>query len=516
MDMIEEIDTRVRMVRIVEKLPYPMQTRWRKIAITSKREKGSYPDIRKFVDFVEECVDEVADPVFGVKQKSGNQQDRKPKSTSLQTNADKTGSTGKPRKQVPCPKCEGGHPLFLCNKFKAMSPEERLKLVREKECCLNCLKPGHKAEDCRNPRVCNSGECKEKHSFLLHDALVAKNSDGNKANLSTSLNSNEGPPRKVCLPCVEVVVSNGNNRFVTKALIDTGSDRSYCKKSLVQCLQLKGVDKITYMQTMHGIKASEVEVVDFDVCDLTSHFKVRLRDVYATAQFPRLESSVATRQDIEAWPHLKDLPIGNCEDVSILIGQNQPEAMEIKEVKYGKEGQPYAIRYSLGWTVSGPVSSNPANQIVGCELVTSNFAIGDEQLHDQVSRFFELDHVPNRNPDCHSVNDKKVIELWEDTTEVIDGRYSLQLPFKETPPNLPDNRQTAEKRLESLERNLQRDEIKQKRYAEEIQKLLDNDYAEKVDEKKCPSGLTWYLPHHSVFNVKKPDKLAAVSTEVRH
>jgi hypothetical protein len=73
MDMIEEIDTRVRMVRIVEKLPYPMQTRWRKIAITSKREKGSYPDIRKFVDFVEECVDEVADPVFGVKQKSRQQ-----------------------------------------------------------------------------------------------------------------------------------------------------------------------------------------------------------------------------------------------------------------------------------------------------------------------------------------------------------------------------------------------------------------------------------------------------------
>ena len=40
--------------------------------------------------------------------------------------------------------------------------------------------------------------------------------------------------------------------------------------------------------------------------------------------------------------------------------------------------------------------------------------------------------------------------------------------------------------------------------------MLEKDHAERVDEQKRPPGLTWYLPHHSMFNVKNPYKIRVV------
>ena len=176
MDMLGEIDTRIRMVKLTERLPYAMQGRWRTKAIRTRREKGAYPDINEFLEFVEDCVEEASDPVFGVKQRESSKRDsfqpqvtRKTKSTALQSSAtqDSTVSEQSRRKQVPCPQCQGSHPLFMCYKFKALKPPDRLKLAKEKEVCINCLKPGHTVNDCRNPRVCKTGECNQKHSFFV-------------------------------------------------------------------------------------------------------------------------------------------------------------------------------------------------------------------------------------------------------------------------------------------------------------------------------------------------------------
>ena len=140
----------------------------------------------------------------------------------------------------------------------------------------------------------------------------------------------------------------------------------------------------------------------------------------------------------------------------------------------------------------------------------SNFVLEEQTLDERVSQFWELDHVPNVNPEGYSINDKKVVEHWDRTAEIVDNHYSLEIPFKQNPPNMPNNREIAEKRLRSLENNLMKDEKKKEKYVTEIKKLLTNSYAEEIDESKSPQGLTWYLPHHSVFNVNKPDKLRVV------
>ena len=79
-------------------------------------------------------------------------------------------------------------------------------------------------------------------------------------------------------------------------------------------------------------------------------------------------------------------------------------------------------------------------------------------------------------------------------------------------PILPNNKLTAEKRLSSLKLRLSRDAELREKYAEEMHKLTDEGFAEKVPDNEMmrQDGKVYYLPHFGVWTDKKPDKLRVV------
>lgn len=58
------------------------------------------------------------------------------------------------------------HPLYHCDKFIQLNPNERYKLVREKKLCLNCLSNKHGIKNCNSQVNCN--RCGKQHHTLLH------------------------------------------------------------------------------------------------------------------------------------------------------------------------------------------------------------------------------------------------------------------------------------------------------------------------------------------------------------
>lgn len=82
----------------------------------------------------------------------------------------------------------------------------------------------------------------------------------------------------------------------------------------------------------------------------------------------------------------------------------------------------------------------------------SNLVHGDERLDAQVELFWKLETseaLANSLPQF-SVEDKKVVDIWEQSVRVVDGHYQMDIPFKSKDFSLPDNRTIAEKRLQSL------------------------------------------------------------------
>ena len=56
------------MVKIIERLPYAIQTRWRKKATTARRANGAYTNIKEFLAFAEDCIEDTCDAVFDEKR----------------------------------------------------------------------------------------------------------------------------------------------------------------------------------------------------------------------------------------------------------------------------------------------------------------------------------------------------------------------------------------------------------------------------------------------------------------
>lgn len=64
-----------------------------------------------------------------------------------------------------CVQCKQAHQLMECEAFIQLSPKQRLELAKEKRLCLNCLKGGHMAKECKRGS-CRT--CAKKHHTLLH------------------------------------------------------------------------------------------------------------------------------------------------------------------------------------------------------------------------------------------------------------------------------------------------------------------------------------------------------------
>jgi hypothetical protein len=119
--------------------------------------------------------------------------------------------------------------------------------------------------------------------------------------------------------------------------------------------------------------SSEVrsELIDIEVTSLDGETLIELSNV-RTVKLPISEACIAKKGDVRNWSHLRDLPLQELEtgEVMLVIGlQENPSIFLPLEYRSGEERDPVAIRYSLGWTVIGPVGGKGDGM-----CATSNFA----------------------------------------------------------------------------------------------------------------------------------------------
>ena len=555
MGRMEEIDTRSRMLKIVERLPTYIQGRWRRIAIDDMETKGRYPGIEQFAEFVQRAAREATDPVFGMAsskmttREKANVPMKKFSSFTVQTREGRgpdekkehhkasqvkerqsTQSTSSDRRDARCYVCQGAHFLVQCDNFKRKSAEERLKIVKELRLCFCCLSSrAHGVRLCRKPGKCGKGGCERRHSSLLHDALVqlprvhqsqnGVSADKEHGTYAKSYACGTGGP-EIALPIVQVDVrGEGKQESVrTLALLDPGSNRSFCSMSLLKTLGLHGDRTSLEMETLHDNKRTEAVEIALEVSGVTGRKKCRrllmMKRVYALEKFPDLDGCVGA--DVTQWEHLRDLDVPRKDGthVCLLIGQDVPGALMPLEVKKGGVvGEPYAVRTALGWIVNGVLSDEASCRGMASSYCAVAPSRQEDALDKQVQQFWNLDtgqYLAGGVPQM-SIEDRAVVQRWSESIKLEDEHYVLEIPFKGEKPLLPDNRVVAERRLMSLGRRLSRDEELLQRYRAEIDKLIEKGFAEKVEEDDAgPSGGTWYLPHHCVLNENKPGKCRVV------
>ena len=127
-------------------------------------------------------------------------------------------------------------------------------------------------------------------------------------------------------------------------------------------------------------------------------------------------------------------------------------------------------------------------------------------MDQTLKRFWEIESYGTELCDrivC-TEEEKVALEKVSSSVRYNNGRYSVAVPWKEQRPQLPNNRQMAESRLLSTERNLKKKEFVGKEYQKTIEMYVEKGYLRKVPEAEAPPPEIWYLPHFPIVKMRNP------------
>ena len=105
-----------------------------------------------------------------------------------------------------------------------------------------------------------------------------------------------------------------------------------------------------------------------------------------------------------------------------------------------------------------------------------------------------------------SYEDRVAQKIIEDSTiRRDDGRFEIRPPWRQIPPNMPDNRSQVRYRFDSLKKRFENDPEYFQEYSKIIISYLEDGHAEQVPKAELdrPKGEKFYIAHHHVDHPKK-------------
>ena len=512
--------------RITDKFLEETQREWVRWAFRVLKDTGQQAKFKELVEFVRHESDE-ANSLYGRSffslSKPPNSLPAPKKSAAFGTVVSRQEvkrTESEPR--VPCPFCKGRHSLVSCKGFQDMSRYKRIEFLRKQGRCFRCLQKSHFISDCQSKITCEVVGC---YSALHHTVLHKyAPSDAPGVSSTASASGSEVSERVLCstlcgstrsksknglyFMTIPVKVSCGSTMVTTYALLDSGSQRTFCEINLAQKLGAIGPKEVLSIQTLtsgNGSTVVEGMLISLSVESLLNEEIVNLNGVLTVDRIPLKAGVAPTALELEKMKHLKGVVLHELRDktVSLLIGLDNFSLFRPLENRCGAEGEPDAVLTVLGWTLFGTISS-PQDGIKSCMHVST--------LHDEGVCLERAPHdfVLSCGLECdNSKEDRVAFELMQNSVKIVDGHFQLPLLWRNKSVKLPNNLLVAKNRLESLKRRLTKDPQLHQCYTETMQMYIDRGYAEQVFD-CADNDRTWFLPHHPVLNPNKPGKIRIV------
>ncbi|XP_045777844.1 uncharacterized protein LOC123875840 [Maniola jurtina] len=428
-----------------------------------------------------------------------------------------------------CLACKLDHKLYNCPKFKSMSVDDRIAKVHEWQICTNCLREGHSHFNCR---LGGCRFCKRKHNSILHrqsslhyiqpptQTSTSSSSSQSREGTTTSLpTSNIKVPRHNSLPssssgptdmkdpsCVVSMSSVSSNQallstalvkvttngksFTLKALLDSGSQSSFITEAARTKIGLPTVKN--YLRSVCGLNNSVIKITEH--CNIVIHstyntFSMPVRCYIIpliTDKLPQVNINIESLQ-IPNHIHLADPNFFVSSEVDMLLGADVFwDLLCSSRFKLGLH-MPTLQETQLGWIVAGPMGGKRSNT----SDIYCNFS---KEIQQQLSKFWELEEVP---AETSSFNEHFCEKLFNETTyRDKDGRFCVQIPFRDSADTLGDSYNIAKRRLIQVEKKLSKNPNLRSEYNKFMKEYEDLGHMSEVtdyDDHGC------FLPHHAVI-----------------
>lgn len=353
-----------------------------------------------------------------------------------------------------CIICNQNHKIYECSTFKAKGVEERIEDVKKYKLCMNCLRQGHPAIECR---MGPCRECKNRHNSLLHIPEVVNNSNTVPVDEKESLVylSNQVSDH-VLLSTAIIEVANPltNQKVKIRALLDCGSQSSFITKSLRDKLSLNStqIDPLKVIGIGNNCTNNVMERCQPKIKSLNSNFSILL-SCYVIPEITGSLPKVAINLQGLNLPkdvQLADSTFYQPAPIDMLIGANMFWEIIKSEHKSLGVNKPKLINSHLGWLIAGPISSSfpnysdkKYNHKINCNIACSSSSLDD--INKTLIKFWELEEVPtksllrDRDKACET-------HFLATTSREPSGRFCVKLPMIDSPDCLGDTHSIAKGR----------------------------------------------------------------------
>ncbi|UYV78708.1 hypothetical protein LAZ67_16002504 [Cordylochernes scorpioides] len=356
-------------------------------------------------------------------------------------------SVHKSNECVFCGKDNHGSPK--CDFAANISLNEKRSLMKKKGVCYKCLRPSHLSKFCRNVvrcSICNMSS----HLDVMCTKLILDRGGSSKsptvqdetlANLSTSPD--------VLLPTLRVTLKGNRTEKTARAIIDTGSQRSYILHSTAMKMEYEQSRREFFRHSLFG--GSSTDVVEHEV------YTIHLSDINNSYR---------------------------CADIAgRLLTDDQ------RRISSGL----VAIRTKLGWTVMGKIPPTEVRDDISSLCVATLLSLDLENL-------WKLDAIGVSDAEVEKKTQSLQAEIEEHfahtTTRDIEGRYEVALPWVQDKERIPSNKDLAENQLRSVRRKLE--EVgDMKEYGQIFEEWMKQGIIEYAREDKLDG--VHYLPHRPVY-----------------
>ncbi|XP_062538388.1 uncharacterized protein LOC134206676 [Armigeres subalbatus] len=506
---------------LVAKLPADQRMRW-----AGYKRGFQHVDLKTFGDYMAAVVQDATSVVtFEPETNRSGARDRPKNKGFVNSHATETSdesgkSSYKPKetpkeapKQPDCAHCKrGGHRVRDCYAFKELHVDDRWKRVRSLGLCQNCLFD-HGRRGCRVRKTCDIDGCQYRHHPLLHSSKGPQRSSENAVQMAEN-HTHRQPSSETLFRIIPVTLHGTNASIDTFAFLDEGSDLTLVESDLVTSLGVKGTPLPLCLRwtgnTSRVEKSSQQITIEITGFGLEKRHKLLNARTVDNLGLPA--QSFQVEEAVEQHRHLKGIPISSYQNAvpKILIGvDNLRLALPLK-VREGGGTAPVAVKTRLGWCVYGPRGSSKQDSysfhMCKCSC--------DEELHEAVKTFYVVEESGTK-PAKSSISkeDVRALAIMEATTLLVENRFETGLIWREDQVEFPDSYYMAVRRLECLERRMERDPALKENLHRQIGEYEMKGYAHKItmaEMEAADSKRVWYLPVGAVMNPKKPGKVRVI------
>ncbi|CAK9816105.1 hypothetical protein ANTPLA_LOCUS8887 [Anthophora plagiata] len=429
-------------------------------------------------------------------------------STETRVNKFRTVTTHVANSRVSCSLCKGDHLLHSCSSFLRLTPIERRGKCQELQVCFICLNIGHRSVDCSRG-MCK--KCSRKHNTLLHIDYLSNGPSSVRTNPATSgnqisnVNSHDSLTVQTIISHIEdkitilatAIIHIKDHRGIKqecRVLLDSGSQSHFISERLVNKL---GLPRERINIRVSGISRLARNIEHQTHTNIISRFNGFNRSISClvlpiiTENIPNrpIESSLIP---IPTNFMLADPQFNIPREVDMIIGGDLFwELLCVGRQSLGPK-HPSIQKTQLGWIIVGTLelSSSIAETRTICNLVTN------EQLHDQLAKFWEIEHdITEPLERSHYCEEQFNSTVTRDTN----GRYIVGIPFNDKLKDLGDSMHQAERRFRNLERRLQLQPQIREEYIKFMSDYESLGHMTEITDKQELNKQGYYPPHHAVF-----------------